>query len=714
MTSLALEQTDGTRQLLAPIAKPIQERIRQGRSYRRTYLEPTWQLNLAYASGKQWLGWDDQTRTLRAIQQLDARYKNRELYTADVITEYRTTALGELGSDDDLPSLLLRRDDQVSEDYQSQLNRALEYGWDHEWRGDDILAQVDRFVVDLGTAAVRCRYDPSTGPVVADNVPHLAGLPVLDPNRAMGLMADGPNPDVTMQPVRQGRICWEPLSAFDLIAPPGAVHESQFPWECVVRPAYLPDVQERYGDIAANLKEDGDISTGLGLSSMSPTMSAPAYGVTDAKANRLRDHVWLFDFYERPTKASPQGRTFTFAGNDLKLLDHQPSLPYQAPDGTWRSGIHYFHWWRVTGRFWSRSLVDVLRDGQRGINKRRSQINEIIDRNMPFVIVQTDSKAKRKSGLVNEIVEVDPTERAPQVVQGTGPGPWMQSDVEAMREDLVHASGINGPRRGENPQNVTSYSQLALINELDTTKREQIYLERRRSIGQLVEDTVSDIRTYWGPAKQLALAGDDNRLQAILFDATKVPPFFVVKIGKGSAKPRSEAAELQKISDIWTAALNAQAAMQNPGLWVRWYKDSLDVGVALELPSEGVEDPAQKAEYENHFLQQGVPMPIAYYDIHEAHLVRHRFIQDQALFAQDMQTWQLVEQHCQLHMQAMQAAAEQQAMQAALPAAAAASAAGTPQLPGGGQGAARPGAPGPGQASPPAPPGPVTPSRGPV
>jgi hypothetical protein len=107
-------------------------------------------------------------------------------------------------------------------------------------------------------------------------------------------------------------------------------------------------------------------------------------------------------------------------------------------------------------------------------------------------------------------------------------------------------------------------------------------------------------------------------------------------------------------------------------------------------------------------------MPIAYYDIHEAHLVRHRFIQDQALFAQDMQTWQLVEQHCQLHMNAMQAAAEQQAMQAALPAAAATAAAGTPQLPGGGQGAARPGAPGPGQASPPAPPGPVTPSRGPT
>src|SRR5215471_5832193 len=140
MTSLAVAE-NGQLNPLEALAKPIRDRIRQARAYRRTYMEPTWQLNLAYASGKHWLGWHDATRTLRTIQQLDPRYKGRELYTADVITEYRTTALGELGSDSDLPQLLLRKDDQASEDFQEQLNRAVSYGWDHEWRGDDILAQ---------------------------------------------------------------------------------------------------------------------------------------------------------------------------------------------------------------------------------------------------------------------------------------------------------------------------------------------------------------------------------------------------------------------------------------------------------------------------------------------------------------------------------------------------------------------------------------------
>ena len=700
MTSLALADTNGSLTMLEPMVKPIRDRLRQAREYRRRYFEPGWQLNLSFASGQHWLAWHPQTRTLRTIQELDPRYRGRELITADVITEYRTTALGELGSDNDRPELLLRREDAVSERYQAELNRALGYGWDHEFDADAVLAQVDRYMVDLGTAAVRCRFDPTEGPMLEDNFPHLDGKPVFG-DQATQLMGEGPNPDVTMQPIHAGKICWEPLSAFNILSPPGAVHESKFPWEAVIAPVYLPDVKEMYGAPAADLTEDNDISTALGISTSSPTLNAATYGVTDAKTNRLRDHVWLFTYYERPTQRYPQGREITFATNKLVVLDYKETLPYQAPDGTYRSGIAYFHWWRVTGRFWSRALMDVLKDGQKGINKRRTQINEIIDRNMPYVIVQKDSLAKRRQGSVNEIVEVDPSERAPQPVTGIGPGPWMQGDVEALREDLMHASGISGPRRGENPPNVDTYSALALLNEADTSKREPIYLDRKRAIAQLIEDTVYDIRTYWGPQKQLALAGDDEMLDAVIFDATKIPAFFIVQIGKGTAKPRSQAAELQKITDIWNAAVISQAVAQNPAAWVQWYKASIEAGEALELPNAEVEDPGEKAELENHYLQQGVPMPIAYYDIHAVHLPRHRRAQDIAMFAQDMQTWQIIEDHCQLHINAATAQAEaQMQMQAAAPAPAGTPAAG--------------GAPGPGMASPPKPPGmPSPPSRTP-
>src|SRR4029077_12671202 len=146
------------------------------------------------------------------------------------------------------------------------------YGWDHEWDGDDALAQVDRYVVDLGTAAIRCRSRPPRGPVMREAIPHLDGKPVLDLGQATQLMSGGPNPDVTMQAVRTGRICWEPLSAFNIIVPPGAVHEKSFAWEAVVRPTLAADAQRLCGAPAATVKEDNDISTALGISTSSPTL----------------------------------------------------------------------------------------------------------------------------------------------------------------------------------------------------------------------------------------------------------------------------------------------------------------------------------------------------------------------------------------------------------------------------------------------------------
>ena len=94
------------------LVEPIKQRLMAARDARKAY-EPTWHSNLAFAAGKHWLQWDRFQRMLVMPQEL----KDKELYTADVITEYRTTTLGELGSDDDRPELFFRRDDTPSEDF---------------------------------------------------------------------------------------------------------------------------------------------------------------------------------------------------------------------------------------------------------------------------------------------------------------------------------------------------------------------------------------------------------------------------------------------------------------------------------------------------------------------------------------------------------------------------------------------------------------------
>jgi hypothetical protein len=635
------------------LVKEVKDRITAGRDDRKRY-EPTWHSNLAFASGKFWLKWNVNQRALVFPTEL----YGKELYSTDVITEYRTTALGELGGDDDRPQLLLRKNDQPSEDFQQVMNQALAWAWDYEIRSDDVLEEVRRMCLDLGTAGVRCRFDPTMGPVIAENVPHVDGVPILNEEDAIKAMASGPTAQIEMKPIRQGRIVWEPLSPFNLIVPGGVPNERDFPWECVVRPVPLGSVKAEYGDVAADLKEDTDIHSMLGLDSQSEAGTLDGV-MPQGKPSNLKGHVWLFNYFERPSPKFPDGRTIIFAGNKMKVLRVTNKLPYKDASDNYVSGITYFHWWRVTGRFWSRSLVESMKDPQRIVNKRRTQINEIIDRGLPWIAVERNSNAKKRKGLPMEIIELEANERQPFESKGISPGEWMYHDIQEMRVDIEHATGIRGPRLGENPVNVTTYAQLALLNENDQVKRMGIVREHKSAIGKLVEATVYDMRTYWGPERVLTMVSDDDDAEAFTFNATQIPSFFIVKVAKGAVQPRSQAAEIKKIEDIWAAAIASSAFMADPHAWVTWLKESLEAGQALDLPEGGIDVHSDKAELENSQLDTGATPPVQYYDLAEVHIPIHREGQIDAELAQDIELWSRYEAHIQQHVLMTMEAARQ-------------------------------------------------------
>jgi hypothetical protein len=439
------------------------ERIKQAREDRQRF-EPTWHSNLAFAAGKHHLVWDRFSRQLVMPPEL----LDRELYTADVITEQRAAALGELQSDSDRPELLLTQEGEGAEELQAQINHAVQHGWEYEVDADSALLEVRRLVLDLGTAAVRSRFDPTKGPVLQDAVPHRDGQPVLDPEEARSYVAEqqAAGASAGLKQIHQGRIVWEPLSAFNILTPPGVNHERRFPWEIVVTPVPLSSVTEEYGDVARGLSEDGDIGSVLGPGAREEQSARGWDSAGDSSGGpaKLRQHVWLYTCYERPCAQYPKGRVVVLAGNEMRLLKVLDELPYKTCDGEYRSGIAYFHWWRLNDRFWSRSFVEGLKDPQRLINRRRTQNAEIIDRGMPFVLVPQGSEAKERTGMPLEVIEIDYQAQSGQPIinPGIGPGEHMYRDVQELREDLSHASTLSALRLGENPDNVDTYSQLAL------------------------------------------------------------------------------------------------------------------------------------------------------------------------------------------------------------------------------------------------------------
>lgn len=457
------------------------KRITDARNDRRKY-EGEWLQNLAFAAGKQHLEWD---RTARKLTERKLP-KGATRYTVDIITQYRMTMRGDLLGDDPRPQFLLINDDETMEALQQATNSALEYGWDSEWHSDEALDELAYTLIDLGTAAIQCEFDPTAGPLKGE-VPMQDGRPVYDEEQAReyvaGMQEQGEQ--AQFETIHEGRVRWPVLSPFELLPPPKIAKAKNFPWEITVRPVLLDKVIERYGDVAVGLTADADIGTITGGFD-----GDEKWGFGDATSGgRVTDHVWLYSCFEHPTGDYPQGRVTTFGGKELRPLDEVEELPYKKPDGTYCSGITYFHFWPVTRRFWGRGMVSVMQDPQRAYNKRRAQASEIIDRGLPKVFAEENTIKHPPTGLPLEIVNVKRGAAKPDYDGGVGPGQWMGEDAETILADLERAVGMRKVSLGENPTGVTNYSQLALLRETDKVKVDPITDNLKLGIAGVLEDT---------------------------------------------------------------------------------------------------------------------------------------------------------------------------------------------------------------------------------
>lgn len=640
----------------------VRAKLTEADQYRRQFV-PQWQLNLAFVAGQQWAVIDRRTRQLRDVRDVDPRYVEADLVVADIIHENRGAALGELQTDSDRPQLILPGDgteDAETEGIARDANRLLGYGWDYEWHGDDALDIARQYCVDLGVSAIRCRYDQDGGPPVKASdgqqvqAPMQNGRPILNPEDARAYVANTAAQGHTakLTPLSEGLICWEPGTAFNILVPQGIPHESRFPWECWVSVVPLADLKGMY-PAAASLKPDGDIGSAIGIVS-AQTVVTPR---TEQGIARVRDSCWVFTYYQAATPAFPKGRVAVLASSQKKLLAVTNELPYQTQDGRWHSGIRYLHWQRLTDRFYSRSLIDALRDPQRMRNRVETQKQEIGDRSMPKTFVQEGALPQKPLGVPGEYIELKQGSPQPVFANDGGPADWMWKQAETILDNAAHASTLSALKLGDNPTQVSTYSQLALLFEQEASKRSSIRADQQNQIAKLTEFSMLDIRRYWRPGKRVLLAGEQNELQAAEYEQSMLPESAVVKVAKGSPRPRSQAAQLQLIQDIWDAAVACGATVQDPEGWMRWYYQSLEAGEPLPLPKAPADTWADKAELENRAAEHGPVQTLTYYDPAATHIPIHRRGQDEALMAYSldgdpahMRKWQWLEQHIQDHL----------------------------------------------------------------
>jgi hypothetical protein len=622
---------------------PIKERIEQAKRDRARF-EPVWHSNRAYGAGKQWLKWSRADRRLR-LDPADVA-GGRERYVADILTTRLWTALGQLGGVDARPQLRFRREDIPSEDFTKAANDALAYGWDSEWLAKEQLSSIKRKLIIDGTAAIQCYFDPTVGQELGEVPVGPDGQPLLEPEAAyehVSLMAQL-GQQAQFKRMKEGRIVWRPRSAFQLLVPPGIEDEDYFPWEAVIEAVQIDKLIERFGDRARGLKEEPlAVLEQIGLKdSIEHGFGADPEG-DPGVPGKLDGHVALVTYYERPNREHPKGRVVTYAGERL-MEPPTPELPYKRPNGDYSSGLVYFHYWRVEGRFWGRGLIEPGKGIQRLYNRRKQQEHMTIDRGQPYLLQDENSQAdKKQTDIPLEIIKYKSgAGPPPQAVPGVPVHESIWRSQEGLKADLEDALGLHAVSTGEEATRQTTYAELALRAEKDRMKIDPIVEDFQAGVNRLVEFSLWDIRQYWPASKVIALAGEEDQAEAVEFKGSDLPEFFLVEIAEGQ-KPRTEAAEVQLVMDLWNAD---QAQMpEERRLDLDWLAASLKAGKALDFPESPTDTHQEKARWENTRLLEGDEVEPAYYDPPDVHVPVHREAQVEAEMAGDMDAYQRIENH---------------------------------------------------------------------
>ena len=601
---LASTMSDEDAELLARL-KQYRER---GLQERRKY-EPTWRICESFLAGRQWIGWNDRTR--RIVDEPNPQ--RRERHTVDMIYPYHQTVYGKLCVEDLRPDVVFAHTDTEGESIATHTRQLATWAWTNELQADKRAGQVIHKMITYGTSAMRTYYDRMKGPVVAEVPVGPDGKPVYNMEQAYALMAQaqmtGEFPE--MVPLREGRICWEALSPFQIVVPPGIEDSDDFPWVMIDKVIWLPHAKERWPNAAGELREQ-ELRTTTAGRDMSDDASSPT------NAGKLKDHMIATCVYIVPTKDFPNGRTIEFS--DSTILEKTDALPYSLR-GVPHHGMQFFRYHTVDGRFWGRGIVEPLIGPQRQLNRARSQNIELKDRNLGRVYARKGAitEANMPVGKIMELIEVPLHVDYPQETPGGGIGPWVQQEAEINHQDMDRVAGLHDISMGRTPQGVEAFSAMALLKEQDERRVGPILKEIRIALADAMLLSLDLIKKYWRDQKRLAIVGKDGMVEEFIYAKNMLPPEFHVTLSKSSPLPTSPAAEAQKIIDIYHAAIAAGQPLPP-----EWLKESLDAGRALPFPKREHQVQEKKAEMEHIFIEMGQLVQPDPFDDDQVHLQIHR------------------------------------------------------------------------------------------
>ena len=281
--------------------------------------------------------------------------------------------------------------------------------------------------------------------------------------------------------------------------------------------------------------------------------SVRGVGANKISSTTVPDSAIVIERYERPSKAFPNGRVVTVAGDKLLSVSELPYL--NGVDG--KRDLPFVMQRSVAspGAFFGISVVERLIPLQRAYNAVKNRKHEFLNRVSVGVLTVED-------GSVDVDALTDEGLRPGKVIvyrQGATPPREMAAqsvpldfsyEEERLVNEFITVSGVSEISRNSTiPTNVTSGTALQILVEQDETRLYSTAENVKKAVKEVGRQIIRLFKQFASGTRMMKIAGDGKKVEIFYFDSSDLTSDDVVfdtenELSFTPAKKRSDVMEL--------------------------------------------------------------------------------------------------------------------------------------------------------------------------
>jgi hypothetical protein len=405
----------------------------------------------------------------------------------------------------------------------------------------------------------------------------------------------------------EGKVCVEPVSAFEIFTDPLATTLEEAQWIVRAKVRKLDYFRTRYPERGMLVKEEG--AWLLSIQYEQRIQSLSSNGMSSASSSvQMENSAIELSYYEKRSRKHPEGR-HVITANGVILKDG-PLPVGEIPYGKFDDVL-------IAGKYYSEATITHARPLQDQYNRTLTRRAKWTNQLLAGKYIAARGHALAPEALDDEsgeVVEYDPVANAapPSAMQTPVIPAYAYTETDQLKESLYNIFGLSEVSRGQLPSAAIPAVGMQLLIEQDETRIGIEVEQHEHAYARIGTLMLLYAAKYFKTDRNIAEKNANGELIINKFSGKDLPQRPDVKVVRGSTVPTSSAMRRQEVMNAYTGGLLGNP--QDPLVQER-VLEMMEFGQSEGLWEDAALD-ANQARREILMIEQGQMPPIDKFDNH--------------------------------------------------------------------------------------------------